>query len=284
MRENEAPWIVCPRRLFYVGKNIPWSTINKAAKLIFELSKFSKGSVIGAWSEVKLKYEGKTKDGDKFFDYTFDYVLMPLGKVSESKAQELSGLTKREIEATFRRTGLSYEKFPVGAPVIVEIMTSSTSGGNKRERTTIANAFEDAILGKPHKAPGINYRQIWARMVSQLIVKSEVGIAWGGKTYWLLQDTLINYISQSTALNLKVFKNSKVNEVNIIGLSYGGNFGTKKGVIGLEKLELYAGPITSGKSNDSSFSDMIRAPIKPPKSALISLLLRKEMESEVLIE
>jgi len=43
-------------------------------------------------------------------------------------------------------------------------------------------AFEDAVLGKPHQGPGINYRQVWARMVSQLVVKSEVGLAWGGKT------------------------------------------------------------------------------------------------------
>lgn len=284
LREGEAPWIVCPRRLFYVGQDTPWNTGTKVAKLLIELSKFPKGSVIGAWSEVKMKYGEETEAGKKYFDYTFDYVLMPLGKVSETQAEKLSGLTKREIEATFKKSGLSYDKFPIGSPIIVEIMTSSTSGGNKKDRTTVANAFEDAILGKPHNAPGINYRQVWARMVSQLIVKSEVATAWDGITYWLLQDALINYISQSTALNLEIFKSAKINEVNIVGLSYGKNYSKKTGLINLEDVELYAGPITSSKQSAPSFSDMIRTPIKPPKSALISLLLKKEMEGAVILK
>lgn len=284
LRDGEAPWIVCPRRLFYVGKDTPWNTGTKVAKVLIELSKFPKGSTIGAWSEVKMKYGEKTKDGEKYFDYTFDYVLMPLGKVSEDQAQKESGLSKKELEATFKKSGLSYDRFPTGAPIIVEIMTSSTSGGNKKDRTTVANAFEDAILDKPHNAPGINYRQVWARMVSQLIVKSEVATAWNGITYWLLQDALINYISESTALNLELFKSVKVDEVNIVGLSYGKKFGDRKGLIGLEDIELYAGPISSSKQTAPSFSDMIRTPIKPPKSSLVSLLLRKEMESVVVLK
>ncbi len=267
-----------------MGKDTQWNTGTQVAKTLIELSKFPKGSVIGAWAEVKVKYGEETKDGDKYFDYTFDYILMPLGKVSESQAQSMSGLTKREIETTFKKSGFSYDKFPIGSPIIVEIMTSSTSGGNKKDRTTVANAFEDAILGKPHNAPGINYRQVWARMVSQLIVKSEVAMAWGGVTYWLLQDSLINYISQSTALNLENFKNVKVDEVNIVGLSYGKKFGDKKGLIGLENIDLYSGPITSSKQSSPSFSDMIRTPIKPPKSVLVSLLLKKELESVVVLK
>ncbi|MGI9057395.1 MAG: hypothetical protein ACR2H5_02350, partial [Ktedonobacteraceae bacterium] len=49
---------------------------------------------------------------------------------------------------------------------IIEIMTSSTSGGNKDKGTTISGAFQDAILGRSHRGPDINYRQVWARMVS----------------------------------------------------------------------------------------------------------------------
>lgn len=232
-----------------------------------------------------MKYNEQTKDGEKSFDYTFDYILMPLRKVSESVAIKESGMSKRELESTFRKNGFSYDQFPIGDPMIVEIMTSSTSGGNKKDRTTVANAFEDAILGKPHKAPGINYRQVWARMVSQLIVKSEVATAWNGVTYWLLQDALINYISVSTALNLKIFKSDKINDVNIVGLSYGKNHSNKTGLIGLDDIVLYSGPIANNADRSkSSFSDMIRTPISPPKTALISLLLRKPMEGAVVLK
>ena len=163
-------------------------------------------------------------------------------------------------------------------------MTSSTSGGNKRERTTVAMAFEDAILGLDHTAPGINYRQVWARMVSQLIVKSEVAAHWGGTTYWLLQDTLINYISESTALNLDAFLSAVPNEVNIIGLSYGKKYSQQTGLINIEDVKLYSGPISPlNKNQIPSFSDMIRAPVCPPKSVLIALLLKKEVEGLITI-
>ncbi len=72
------------------------------------------------------------------------------------------------------------EDAPTGVPGIIEIMTSSTSGGNRDRRTTISMAFEDALHDREHRAPGINYRQVWARMVSQLIPKSEAALAWGG--------------------------------------------------------------------------------------------------------
>ena len=83
-------------------------------------------------------------------------------------------------------------------------MTSNTSdGGNKTERSCIPQTFEDCMLGNKHKAPCINFRQVWARIASQLIVKSQAAIAWGRKTIWVLQDILANYISSSTALDLK---------------------------------------------------------------------------------
>ena len=93
----------------------------------------------------------------------------------------------RDSGHTFaQRNGEIYiEDFPVGNPVIVEVMTSSTSGGNKKKRSCIPQAFEDCMLGKSHLAPSINYRQVWARMASQLIVKSQAAMAWNGKTIWV---------------------------------------------------------------------------------------------------
>ena len=36
-------------------------------------------------------------------------------------------------------------------------------------------------------------------MASQLFEKSEVAEAWGGKTVWILQDVLLEYVEQATA-------------------------------------------------------------------------------------
>jgi hypothetical protein len=282
LKENEAPWIVCPRRLFHIGDS--WDVGTKIAKFILKLANIPVGTTIGAWSEVKIKYDQLTKNGQKTFDYTFDYLIMPLIKVTVEEAKLQSGLSQRELEKLFKKNGLSYDLFPSGPPIIVEIMTSSTSGGNKKDRSTIANAFEDAVLGKDHSAPGINYRQVWARMVSQLIVKSEVAHAWGGTTFWLLQDALINYISKSTALNLENFKSTTINEVNIVGLSYGKNYSNLTGLINLDDIDLYSGPITSSRETLPSFSDMIRTPVKPPKEVLVSLILRKSLDGTMTIK
>ena len=169
LHDDTPPWIICPRRLFYPNINSP----SNVQKILLSKCNFPQDMQIGIWSEVKIKYKA---DDNRNFDYTFDYVFMPI-----------------------------IENIPVGSPVIVEIMTSSTSGGNKKFRSTIPQAFEDCILGKNHMAPGINYRQVWARPASQLLVKSQVATAWGGKTIWIIQDSLAEYISSTTALNLKNF-------------------------------------------------------------------------------
>ena len=141
--------------------------------------------------KFKLKFHDDVDGRRKGFDYTFDYIVMPMGRITQqdaaTAANETWAILRRRLERNGytiaqRDGGLYVEDFPLSTPSIIEIMTSSTSGGNKRNRTTISAAFEDAMLGQDHKAPGINYRQVWARMVSQLIVKSEVSVHWGGKT------------------------------------------------------------------------------------------------------
>ena len=129
-----------------------------------------------------------------------------------------------------REGGDCVEDFPHGAPLLVEIMTCSTSGGNKDKRTTIPMAFEDAALGKSHDAPGINYRQVWARMVSQLVGKSEVAMAWGGNAFWILQYVLLDYISRSTSLDLHQFLTERASEVNILSFSYGSDLAGGRGI------------------------------------------------------
>lgn len=288
IKENEQPWIVCPRRLFTFDHSEEAAAHQtNAESKVLSLSGYPKGTRIGVWSEVKIKAKSENVAGGTF-DYTFDYIVMPLEPVSAndicaSLNSGWSSISGKALQAGYQfatRNGRQYiDNFPSGHPLIIEIMTSSTSGGDKKKRTQIPMAFEDAILGLEHNAPGINYRQVWARMVSQLIVKSEVALGWGGITIWLLQDTLADYISHTTALDLQKFLSERTSEVNMLIYGYGRISERPKGPLILEGGKLYSGPISVGKTDSvgKSFQDIIRAPICPPKSALQSVLIKKKM-------
>jgi hypothetical protein len=106
-----------------------------------------------------------------------------------------------------------------------------------------------------------------------LIVKSEIGLAWGGKTFWILQDNLVSYISKSTALDIHYFIAQKPSEVNILAFSYGDAFSHPQNIIELSQASLYAEPIRpTTASHEPSFLDMVRSAIKPPVSELMRLL------------
>ncbi len=284
-RNDEPPWIVCPRRLLNLKEGTSGRAHQDFAEsLILRQSGCLPGTVLGVWPELKIKYtDKKTKNS---FDYTFDYILMPVGKADERQIEqatckrwaEIFPFLEKEGYAISRQDGKYYvDDFPLGAPLVIEIMTSSTSGGNKAKRTTVPMAFEDAILGKPHEAPGINYRQVWARMVSQLIVKSEVGLAWGGRTFWIVQDLLVDYISKSTALDIRQFLTEKTDEINMVTLSYGNAFKAPTGMMELNEGCLYAGPISPPGSDRSmpSFQNIVRAPVCPPRELLVNLLIKR---------
>lgn len=145
-------------------------------------------------------------------------------------------------------------------------------------------AFEDAILkGHDHMGPGINYRQVWARMVSQLIVKSQVGVEWGAKTIWVMQDTLGDYISSTTALNLNDYVAESTNEVNIITVGYGDRpiADESSGVLQLAESRFFSGPISSaaaavGPGPPGGFVDIVKAGFVPPISRLWRALFLKK--------
>jgi hypothetical protein len=297
LREGDPPWIVCPRRLLVLGREQEGMRLRQrqAEDIVLGHLGYPRGTRLGVWPEVKLKYAKQVDGVEKTFDYTFDYIVMPIGRASQSEMEHATGKTWREIKPFFEKGGYTIagragnyyvENGPVGTPKIIEIMTSSTSGGNKDKRTTIPMAFEDAILERDHNAPGINYRQVWARMVSQLIVKSEVAIAWGGKAIWIVQDVLVDYISASTALNVHRFLSEHTSEVNMLSFSYGDSYARRTGVIELTRAQLFAGPIASrprGSQDTPSFQDMVRAPICPPLTSLVELLAKRKPVNQVVI-
>lgn len=287
--EGEQPWIICPRRLFTLK---PESISIHQAYVREQLSAFANlndGRAYYVWSEVKIKTEATTEDDEaKLFDYTFDYVLSCIESKRVSDISILLELPENIIIKTAQNNGYTLasrnseswiENFPTDPFIIIEVMTSSTSGGNKRKRTQISMACEDAILYKErHNAPGINYRQVWARMVSQLIVKSQVGIAWGGKTIWLVQDVLADYISKSTALVLPKYLSDHLDEVNVLSFGYGDQIhDSNKPLIELQDSSLFAGPITrSGAINrHDGFVDIVKIGAPPPKKQIWKSLLNK---------
>lgn len=293
IRDDSRPWIVCPHRLLTLRNDLATRKYQSAVEdRVINLSGFDHGTRIGIWSEVKIKSRTSEESGG-VFDYTFDYVLVPLRSTPGREVADMVGTTWQKLSRAVVAAGYQLamrndqdyiENCPSGSPVIIEIMTSSTSGGNKADRSQIPMAFSDAILGKPHKAPGVNYRQVWARMVSQLIVKSEVALKWGGRAFWILQDVLADYISDSTALDLRKFLALHPSEVNMLCLGYDSGLLPDAGPISLTAGTLYAGPISSGDAPiGSCFQDIIRAPSCPKINALLSVLLRKPMRQTIVI-
>ena len=300
LHDGESPWIVCPRRLLVMGREEQGARrfqVNTEYDTLRFLN-YKPGTRLGIWSEVKLKYrEGREDEEEHSFDYTFDYIVMPVGRVRLLDLSKEIEIPEAELRTNVERAGYTVatreglffiEDFPIGMPSIVEIMTSSTSGGNKTKRTTISMAFEDVLLNKTHNAPGINYRQVWARMVSQLIVKSEIGLNWGGKTIWVVQDNLIDYISSTTRLDVRKFLAKHSSDVNMLSFSYGQDYrNSNQGVIELADAKLYAGPMSPPVLPDSvhveSFQDIIRAPFCPPLSRLLGLFVKRKPTATVIM-
>lgn len=288
LRDSEQPWIVCPRRLL----SLKGERENYQAHIREQLAKYSnleRGKIYRTWSEVKIKAETiNDEDEAKSFDYTFDYVI---AGSCQKKLSDIALLIGKGVRATQKiaennqytlasRNGeLWIDDFPSDPIVIVEVMTSSTSGGDKKKRTQIAMACEDAVVSpETHNGPGINYRQVWARMVSQLIVKSQVGLAWNGQTFWLLQDLLAQYISSTTALDLSKYITQYPNEVNILAFGYGEvDSGSNTPITELSECTFYAGPITEHTNHSASkgFIEIVKIGAPPDKKYLWRSLFKK---------
>jgi hypothetical protein len=288
VRDGEQPWIVCPRRLLTLRSKSNPEYQGTVKQQFAKYAKLDKGILYKVWSEVKMKVETTNDDDEtKSFDYTFDYVLAGTKKMPLSTVADIIGKSEKVTRTLAESNGLTIaqrngimwvEDFPSDPVTIIEIMTSSTSGGDKNKRTQMSMAFEDAIIHPDlHNGPGINYRQVWARMVSQLIVKSQVGTSWGGRTIWLLQDLLANYISSTTALDLSRYIADHPNEVNILSFGYGNSIDNKPTPITpLDQSTFYAGPISENHEGSRvGFIEIVKIGAPPPKDHLWQSLFKK---------
>ena len=217
-------WAICPRRLLSFQPDGVTPQHRALADRIFRLAGFEQGEEISVWSEITLREIG---DDGHTFNYRLDYILRGSGRGSP--------------------------------PIVVEVMTCSTSGGNKAKGTDIQGAFRRAVLyaHTPIKnavaAPGVNTRQVWARMASQMIAKSEAANSWGGRTIWVVQDLLVEYIRTQTALPLDDLysPNWTAGEVNMISSDLS------------QPVALYSGPIRSSKTDRKCWLELLGIPHTP---------------------
>ena len=231
VQSGQEVHIICPHRLFYVnGKGTEQH--QPILKLICDKAGYHIGDRIAYWTEVTVS---KRDSQGRSFNYRLDYVF---------------------------RKALQGNRY--GPPIIVEVMTCSTSGGDRNKGTDIATAFRKAVLSttaSPIESPGVNIRQVWARMASQLIVKSQAALEWNGRAFWVIQDTLAAYITKNTGLELERLRTDIPNDVNII-------VGSGNPVI---KPSFYAGPI-GPNSSYPTFSDILKAPFLPNLNDFVARL------------
>ena len=226
---NGEQWAICPRRLLAFGPSGVSGYHEALAQRILKIGGFEAGQRVEVWSEIHLK---ETGPDHRKFDYRLDYVMRGVEKKS--------------------------------APLIIEVMTCSTSGGNKAKGTDMNMAFRSAVLfargirPEPARSPGVNVRQVWARMASQLIVKSEAALHWGGRAVWVIQDVLAQYIQSQTALPLERLRSDDwaPGEVNLIVCGLDGG------------MKLYSGPIRSSKSARPCWLEILGAPHIPALESL----------------
>ena len=228
VRISETNWAVCPRRLLTFDTSQPSEQQHPLRNRILQLAGFEYGDTVRVWSEISLR-------DNTGLNYRLDYVL---------------------------RTG---ER----PPVIVEVMTASTSGGNKSKRTDMQSAFCDAVLYAngvlPERglSPGVNARQVWARMASQLVVKSEVANGWGGSAIWVVQDALMDYIGRQTGLRLSELYSPdwRIGEINVVSAS----------IERPQDIKLYSGPIRS-TGGEACWTELLSTPSIPTVTALTDRL------------
>ena len=220
VRTNRT-WAICPHRLLSFMAGRPSAAQAPLFRRVLNLGGFVSGDFVRVWSEVALSSR------EEGLNYRLDYVL---------------------------RCGQR-------PPVVVEIMTASTSGGNRNERTDIRNAFCDAVLfgvgqiPEQRQSPGVNVRQVWARMASQLVVKSQIVNHWGGRTIWVVQDALTDYIATNTGIRLNELKRPDwtLDEVNVLAAS----------IENPGELTLYAGPVFPTRNGDACWAHLLDTPSFP---------------------
>lgn len=277
-------WIVCPRRLMgfdHDGNGLPPvnSNLQDHERQTLIAGGLPTGVDLGVWAEVNLSY---TANGERT-NYKFDFVVAPLLRNKTlQQVQQIHSLTDDQLDKAVscarkgdlisgrRSPNMTVPVLPdLSHPYVIEVMTASTSGSEKRRRTNISAAFEDAILKDDHEGPGINKRQVWGRMATQLFAKSALAQKWGGKTLWVVQEEFLKEIELTTQLQIEDSQTGGSSTVNFAWLEY------KDDSRELESIN--AKSIQSGLSytRSKTCADILLSQFPPPKAELLNGILRR---------
>jgi hypothetical protein len=293
-------WVVCPRRLLafrFTGEGLP--SINHALQdyerdLLISAG-LPQGVRMGLWSEVALKQRIADADINYHFDYvaaplvetTLESILNDLGSTTMEIALEirsLATLAKRSgcfphgVEATGRTLALLPD---IRTPFILEVMTASTSGSDTDNNTDMRSAFRNAILNNDHTSPGINKRQVWGRMVTQLFAKTALAKEWNGRTVWIIQDELLRNIELTTRLRTGSVLTSAQNNISLVVMHYRVSpEGGQRRMSFKTSIDGNAGIDFSG--NDT-FTDILLPKTAPRKIELLRALLRRQLGGIVVL-
>lgn len=289
--EKQARWIVCPRKLFSSAfSNLSTNAfLQEHEKSLLLSAGMPSNKPLGVWAEVYLKDKG-SRDGDSFVvNYHFDYVVAPLENLTFQQIASKYSVSSSELIAEARKGGYVKGRVNSGSIVedvpdlsnilILEVMTASTSGSDTEKGTNISAAFMNAIQGMECPSPGINRRQVWGRMATQLFAKSCLAEYWGGKTIWVIQDQLMNEISQATGLfPSKLQKSTDRPNINIAVMSYQNDDSSQ---VGFEYLTEW----DSGVRIDGAgtVTDILLPASYPPKSILIKSILRRGLSGRIML-
>ena len=291
---GEDVWVVCPRRLLaarHTGEGLP--LVNHALQpyerdLLIGAG-LPQGVNIGIWSEVALKQ--RIDDAD--INYHFDYIAAPLVEKTLECAMRDIGLTTAQIEAEIKTMTVAAKKngyFPkglrdtanvpiilpdTGAPYILEVMTASTSGSDTENQTDMRSAFRNAILRNDHTSPGINKRQVWGRMVTQLFAKTALANEWSGRTVWIIQDELLRNIELTTRLKINSIPTSPDQNISLVIMHYvvSPEDGTRTMSF---KISIDGDAGIDFGGNDT-FTDILLPKTAPPKIELLRAILRRKL-------
>lgn len=286
-------WVVCPRRLLaarYSDEGLPPVNygLQEYERNLLVSAGLPHGMDIGIWSEVNLK---QTLD-DADINYHFDYIAAPLVEVSledELRNQkfadiqtesELKGLVDAAKQSGYYAKG---QRNPVSVPLllpdltrlyILEVMTASTSGSNTENETDMRSAFRNAILFSDHASPGINKRQVWGRMVTQLFAKTALARQWGGRSVWIIQDELLRNIELTTRLGTNFIADNPHQNITLVVMHYEASSCGKRKMSFKTTIEGDAGIDFDG---NNTFTDILLPKATPNKIELLRAILRRRL-------
>lgn len=283
-------WVVCPRRLLGFKHDLADLpkvnfSLHKHEEAILRAAKFPTGVDIGIWPEVYLRHD----DDNSVVNYHFDFVAAPIFRDIKARrvftdydidnTEEKEEIVKCANTGKWTRGRYSEDMIisivpDLRSPIIIEIMTASTSGSDTEAGTDIGSAFTLSILGENHQSPGINKRQVWGRMATQLFAKSALAEAWGGETLWVVQDQLLRNIELTTKLSLDEKSVTERGNINFISMTYDH---PEKEIGGIYLKTVSRKEAGMSFLGNNTAVDILLPKVYPSKKELLKAMLRRNL-------